>query len=153
MATKENFLREIREKRGITLAELARRAVVSKQSLTGFEKKRHGVSDEVLIKLANILEVRPEEIVPGKSANTTEEGKKYLMKAIKITDQYYGDQGFDEELMVDIATELYNFLILFDREKNKSETDLHNLKKDLHKKLCQGLATKCFLDFLDKQSI
>jgi len=149
MAIKENFLAEILEKRGMKLTELAKRAGISKQSLTGFTKKRHGVSDEVLIKLANILEVRPEEIIPGKSADSTEEGRKYLLRAIKITDQYYADQGFDEALLVDIATELYNFLILFDRQENKN--NLTDLKKDLNKKLSQGLAAKCFLDFIDKK--
>ncbi len=149
MSIKENFLAEILEKRGMKLTELAKRAGISKQSLTGFAKKRHGVSDEVLIKLANILEVRPEEIIPGKSADNTEEGRKYLLRAIKITDQYYADQGFDEALLVDIATELYNFLILFDRQENKN--NLADLKKDLNKKLSQGLAAKCFLDFIDKK--
>ncbi len=149
MTIRENFLAEIVEKRGITLAELARRAGISKQTITGFTKKRHGVSDDVLIKLANILEVRPEEIIPGKSADTTEEGKKYLIKAIKITDKYYADQDLNEDLMIDIATELYNFLIAFDRQKNKNA--LVDLKKDLNKNLCKGLAAKCFLDFLDKK--
>jgi transcriptional regulator with XRE-family HTH domain len=151
MTIEENFLAEILEKRGIKLAEIARRANISKGYLNNFAKKRQGISDEVLIRLANILEVKPEEIIPSKSANNTKEGKKYLLKAIKMTDQYYADQGFDEDFMIDIATELYHFLISFDIEQDKNKNSLVNLKKDLDKKLRQGLAAKCFLDFLDKK--
>ncbi len=149
MVIKENFFREVRERHGIKLTELARRVGVTKQALTGFEKKRHGVSDEVLIKIANILGVRPDEIVPGKEISNTQESQKYLIKAIKITDKYYGDQNFSEELMIDIATELYNFIVAFDQRESKD--NLPAMKRDLKRKVDQGLAAKCFLDFLDKK--
>ena len=151
MAIKENFLKEIREKHGIKLAELARRVGTSQQNLVGFEKKRHGVSDEVLIKLANVLQVRPEEIVPDKSIKNTKLGQKYLLRAIKMTDKYYSKQNFSEEFMIDIATELYNFLVDFDRKQDKNE--ISDIKKDLEKLFYKGLAAKCFLDFLDKNKL
>jgi transcriptional regulator with XRE-family HTH domain len=151
MVIKENFLREIREKYGIQLAELAKRVGVTRASLNGFEKKRHSISDEVLLKIANILNVRPEEIIPGKSIKNTEAGQKYLFKAIKMTDKYYAKQNFSEDFMIDIATELYNFLVDFDEKQNKNKIIV--MKKDLKNLLCKGLAAKCFLDFLDKNKL
>ncbi len=149
MATQEHFLAEIVEKYGMKVTELAKRAHISKQSLTGFLKNRHGISDEKLIKVANVLGVRPEDIIPGRYANNSVEGQKYLIKSIKMTDKYYNDKGFGENQMIDIATELYNFLITVDRVNDKQSLD--ELKKDMNKKLNQGLAAKCLLDFLDKQ--
>ena len=149
--TKENFLKEIREKRGLTPSELARRAGISKQSLNGFEKKRHGVSNEVLLKLADVLEVKMDEIVPGKYPPYLEKGRRDYLKAIKLSDKYYEKEKFDEELMVDIATELHNFLISFDSEEKTAKIAL--LRKDMHRKICQGLAAKCFLNFLDTEKL
>jgi transcriptional regulator with XRE-family HTH domain len=149
--SKENFFEEIVNRHGIQLAELARRVGVERQHLTGFAKKRHGVSDEVLVKLAAILKVRTEDIIPGRTTEQTTEGKKYLMKALKMTDQYYAEDHFSEELLLDIATELHEFLIAFDLEENKN--DLAAMKKYLHRRFCNGLAAKCFLDFIDKTKL
>ena len=149
MAASKNFLNEIRQRHGIKLTELARRAGVSKQLLSGFEKGRTSVSDGVLVKLAAILKVRTEDIIPGRTTEQTSEGKKYLMKALKMTDQYYAEDHFSEELLLDIATELHEFLIAFDIEENKN--DLEAMQKYLHRRFCNGLAAKCFLDFLDKK--
>ena len=149
MPVLDNNLKEIADKRGIKYTVVAKKGGISIQSLTGFMKKRHGISDEVLIKLATFLEVMPEDIIPGKSIESTKEGKKYLLKAIKMTDKYYSDQDFDENLMIDIATELYNILVM--ANINDARKDKSGIKKDLEKTFHQGLAAKCYLDSVDKK--
>ena len=62
-----NFLKKIREDKKIGQSELALRIGVSKQLLSGFENGRSGVSNEVLKKLAEALDVSPDAILIGKS--------------------------------------------------------------------------------------
>lgn len=146
MSGQNNNLKEIADRRGIKYTALAEKVGISVQSLAGFMKKRHGVSDEVLIRLAIVLDVLPEDICPDKTIEGTKEGKKYLLKAIKMTDQYYSDQNFDENLIIDIATELYNILVMANRKDGRKER--MQMKKDLKRNFNRGLASKCFLDSL-----
>ncbi len=62
-----NFLKKIREDKKIGQTELANRIGVTKQLLSGFENGRSGISNEVLIKLAEELQVSPDAILTGKS--------------------------------------------------------------------------------------
>lgn len=140
----KNFLKKIREEKNIGQSELATKVGVSKQLLSGFEKGRSGVSNEVLQKLAKALEVSPDAILSGKSENPFDEkGRKKLVDAMTKTFKYFGDE-FDKETMVKIATELYSFMIDF--EENKKEIARNNFKKSLEEKIITGLAAQCFLN-------
>jgi len=56
-------LRRLREAQGVSLAELARRAGVSRRYLTEAEGGRANLSVELLLRLAEALAVRPETLV------------------------------------------------------------------------------------------
>ena len=139
----KNFLRKIREEKNIGQSELAAQVGVSKQLLSGFEKGRSGVSNEVLQKLAKALGVSSDHIIGGVANNPFDEkGLKKLSEAMSITFKFFGDE-FDKETMVKIATELYGILIDF--ERSAAEVGKKNFKKSLEEKIITGLAAKCFL--------
>lgn len=138
-----NFLKKIREDKKIGQSDLASRIGVSKQLLCGFENGRSGISNEVLKKLADALDVSPDAILTGKSYKTFDEkGRKQLSEAMSMTFKYYGDE-FDKDTIIKISTELYSLIVDFDSLKNDAERD--NFLKSLEEKIAVGLASKCFL--------
>ena len=140
----KNFLKKIREEKNIGQSELAQKVGVSKQLLSGFEKGRSGVSNEVLKKLADALHVSPDTILTGKSSQPfDEEGRKKLTEAMTKVFNFYGDE-FDKETIVKIATDLYGFMIDFESEKK--EITRNRFKKSLEDKIISGLAAQCFLN-------
>jgi transcriptional regulator with XRE-family HTH domain len=147
----QNFLKQIREEKSFGQAELARKAGVSKQLIWGFENGKNGVSSEVLRKLAEVLKVTPNYITKGSDVGSplTEEEKKRMFEAMKITHEYYKDYGFDYEMMSKIATEMYGFMSDF--EKLKEQIGSNSFDKSLNEKIASGLAAKCFLSFKDSE--
>lgn len=141
----QNFLRQIRESKNIGQAELAQKVGVSKQLLCGFENGRSGVSNEVLRKLANALEVSHDAILSGKSSKPFDDrGRKKLTEAMSKTFKFFGDE-FDKETMVQVATELYGLMIDF--EHLEKEVERKSFKKNLEEKILAGLAAQCFLNY------
>jgi transcriptional regulator with XRE-family HTH domain len=146
----ENFLRKIREEKSFGQSELARKAGVSKQLISGFEKGRNGLSAEVLRKIADVLKVNPTYIITGKKSGESfnDAEKNRMMEALKITHEFYKDYDFDHETMSRIATEMFGFMSDF--EKLKAEIGGKNFSKSLNEKIAAGLAAKCFLSFKGK---
>lgn len=143
-----NFLRKIREDKKIGQSDLAEKIGVSKQLLSGFENGRSGVSNEVLKKLAEALDVSSDAILTGKSYKPFDEkGRKQLSEAMNMTFKYYGDD-FDKDTIIKISTELYGLIVDFDNLKNDS--DKIDFIKSLEEKIAIGLASKCFLKFKNK---
>lgn len=140
----QNFLRTIREEKKVGQSELAKMIGVSKQLLSGFEKGRSGISNEVLCKLAEVLDVTPDAILTGKSTKPFDEkGRKKLTEAMNLAFSVYGDQ-FDKDVLIKIATEIYGFTVDFDSTKTEVARD--KLKNSLDEKIISGLAAKAFLD-------
>jgi transcriptional regulator with XRE-family HTH domain len=138
-----NFLKKIREDKNIGQSELASRIGVSKQLLSGFENGRSGISNEVLKKLAEALDVSSDAILIGKSTKPFDDlGRKQLSEAMKMTFKFYGDE-FDKDTIIKISTELYSIIVDFDELKN--DADREEFKKTLEEKIAIGLASKCFL--------
>lgn len=140
-----NFLRKIREDKKIGQSELARKIGVSKQLLSGFEKGRSGISNEVLKKLADVLDVSPDAILTGRSYKPFDDvGRKQLQEAMNMTFKYYGDQ-FDKDTIIKISTELYGLIVDFDNLNN--DEGRNNFKKLIEDKIILGLASKCFAQY------
>ncbi len=138
-----NFLKKIREDKNIGQSELASRIGVSKQLLSGFENGRSGISNEVLKKLAEALDVSSDAILIGKSTKPFDDlGRKQLSEAMRMTFKFYGDE-FDKDTIIKISTELYSIIVDFDELKN--DADREEFKKTLEEKIAIGLASKCFL--------
>ena len=138
-----NFLKKIREDKKIGQSELAVKIGVSKQLLSGFENGRSGVSNEVLQKLAEALEVSSDAILTGKSIKPFSEiGRKQLSEAMNMTFKFYGDE-FDRDTIIRVSTELYSIIVDFDELKN--DADREKFKKSLEEKIAIGLASNCFL--------
>jgi transcriptional regulator with XRE-family HTH domain len=138
-----NFLKKIREDKKIGQSELAVKIGVSKQLLSGFENGRSGISNEVLQKLADALEVSSDAILTGKSTKPFSEiGRKQLAEAMNMTFKFYGDE-FDRDTIIKVSTELYSIIVDFDELKN--DADREKFKKSLEEKIAIGLASNCFL--------
>jgi transcriptional regulator with XRE-family HTH domain len=138
-----NFLKKIREDKKIGQTELANRIGVTKQLLSGFENGRSGISNEVLIKLAEELQVSPDAILTGKSYKPIDhKNRQHLSEAMSMTFKYYGDE-FDKDTIVKISTELYSIIVDFNELKTESERQ--DFIKSLEEKIAVGLAAKCFL--------
>jgi len=138
-----NFLKKIREDKKIGQSELAVKIGVSKQLLSGFENGRSGISNEVLQKLADALEVSSDAILTGKSTKPFSEiGRKQLSEAMNMTFKFYGDE-FDRDTIIKVSTELYSIIVDFDELKN--DADREKFKKSLEEKIAIGLASNCFL--------
>ena len=138
-----NFLKKIREDKKIGQSELAVKIGVSKQLLSGFENGRSGISNEVLQKLADVLEVSSDAILTGKSTKPFSEiGRKQLSEAMNMTFKFYGDE-FDRDTIIKVSTELYSIIVDFDELKN--DADREKFKKSLEEKIAIGLASNCFL--------
>ena len=139
----QNFLKQIREAKNIGQSELAQKVGVSKQLLSGFEKGRSGISNEVLQKLSQELGVSGDTILSGKSSNPFDEkGRKKLAEAMNMVFEFYGNE-FDKETIVRIATEVYGLMIDFDALNTKSAKI--EFRKLLEEKIAVGLAAKCLL--------
>ena len=134
-----NFLKKIREDKKIGQSELAVKIGVSKQLLSGFENGRSGISNEVLQKLADALEVSSDAILTGKSIKPFSEiGRKQLSEAMNMTFKFYGDE-FDRDTIIRVSTELYSIIVDFDELKN--DADREKFKKSLEEKIAIGLAS------------
>ncbi len=146
----KNFLKQIREAKGLSQIDLAVRAGVSKQLLSGFENGRSGISNEVLQRIAEILEVSTDTIFSGKSQTPFDEkGRKILLQAMQNTFEFYGDK-FDKETIIKIATELYGIMIDFESVDNKSMQK--EFCRELEEKVTFGLAAQCFINFHKNES-
>jgi len=144
----QNFLKQIREEKNISQSALATKIGVTKQLLSGFEQGRSGVSNEVLRKLAEALEVTPDAILTGKSNRPFDEkGRQKLAEAMSLAFKIYGDQ-FDKEALIKIATEIYGFMV--DEDLAKSDLAKNKLRESIEDKIVCGLAAKAFLDSINK---
>jgi transcriptional regulator with XRE-family HTH domain len=140
-----NYLKKIREDKKMSQSQLARKIGVSKQLLSGFEKGRSGVSNEVLKKLASALEVSSDVILSGKTHKSFDENsRKNMSEAMNLVFENYGDE-FDKETIVKISTELYALMIDF--ESINEDSHKKQFLKSLEEKIAAGLAAQCFLKF------
>lgn len=147
-----NFLKRIRKERNIGQSELAEKVGVSKQLLSGFENGRSGISNEVLKKISDFLQVSTDTILNGKSSTPFDDkSRNQLSEAMRLTFKFYGDE-FDKETIIKIATELYGLMVDFENLKGNSNGDSKKdfFRKILEEKIAQGLAAKCFLGYFNK---
>ena len=118
-----NFLKRIREERNIGQSELAEKVGVSKQLLSGFENGRSGISNEVLKKISDFLQVSTDTILNGKSSIPFDDkSRNQLSEAMRLTFKFYGDE-FDKETIIKIATELYGLMVDFENLKVNSKKE------------------------------
>lgn len=145
----KNFLKQIREEKNISQSALANRIGVTKQLLSGFEKGRSGISNEVLRKLSEALGVSSDAILNGKfiAKPFDEKGRQKLTEAMSLAFKVYGDQ-FDKDVLIKIATEIYGIMV----EEDSAENDLakNKLKSSIEEKIIIGLAAKAFIDSIKK---
>lgn len=80
----ESKLRELRKARGYTQAELARRAGVNQGTISLLEMQRYAPSEEIIGKVANALDVTPEEILEESAAKRIQQ-KKTIANYITIS--------------------------------------------------------------------
>ena len=81
-------IKEIRESKGISQRELARRLKLKQSSVSNYESGNREPSLEILVKIANILEVSTDYLLTGKEKEIRLSKKEYqffmeLFKLIK----------------------------------------------------------------------
>lgn len=141
---RKNFLKEVRETRNISQSELAQKAGVSKQLISGFENNRNGVSQKVLKNLAEALNVKTADILYGSDSNNSfnELQSKKLREAMDMVFKEYGDV-FDREIIVKISTDLYSMIIEYEEASSSRKKILLEIIED---KIIAGFAAKCFVN-------
>jgi transcriptional regulator with XRE-family HTH domain len=121
-----NPLREIRQKRGFSLRELAKRSGVGISTIGNYETGRGNASSEILKKLAAVLRVSPSEIraatmspsimtvinsgpsVAAKKMTDSELVKRIKQHAVELgrADEYM--RGAHAEIVAALALEMYH---------------------------------------------
>jgi len=145
----ENFLKKIRETKGVSQIDLAAQIGINRSHLSNFESGKVNISSKVLVKAAKALGVDVSEIVTGKpDAQINPENKEKLLRAMIITNEIYG-ADFDKEMIVNIATEAYSMMI--NAESMNGEKNEESLLKLLKSKYVTGLAANCILNMKNPQ--
>ncbi len=62
-------LREIRRIRGFSISALAKAAGTKQPHLSNIEKNRRGASDELIVRLADVLDVHPDALLAVSEAH------------------------------------------------------------------------------------
>jgi transcriptional regulator with XRE-family HTH domain len=139
----ENFLKKIREAKGISQIDLAGKVGIARSHLSNFESGKVNLSAKVLTRISKILGVDVSEIKTGKPDSQFDpENKEKLLKAMIITNEIYGD-NFDKEMIVSIATEVYTFIK--NADSIDDEDDKESFQKLMKSKYIAGLAANCVL--------
>lgn len=141
----QNFLKKIREEKGVKASELARLVGVSRQNIYSYEQGV-GISNNVLIKIANALDVSANHILTGEESRSENAIKsEYLSKAMDMTYKFYENDDLERSVMIKIATEIYNLIANYNKVKDSAHKEI--FEKSLQDKIIKGLAAKCFLEF------
>lgn len=144
-----NFLKKIREELGVRQTDLAIKSGVSKQSIYAFETYKQKIGKENLEKIAKALQVSINYILTGNKYDEeiNSETKNRIKKSMMLA-EIYRDK-YDKDTVIDIASEIYNFLNISDSIKQnedcKSE-ELTKFNKTLRDHFVKGLAANSILN-------
>jgi Helix-turn-helix. len=106
MKTKENVLKILRKKRGLTQEEVADKIGATKITISRYESNQRKIGGENLVKLAKLFNVTPEYILSGKEESITISQDKLtkanmsFFKSDNISDE-------DKKEMLDLLNEFY----------------------------------------------
>jgi len=118
MKTKENVLKILRKKRGLTQEEVADKIGATKITISRYESNQRKIGGENLVKLAKLFNVTPEYILSGKEESITISQDKLtkanmaFFKSDNISDE-------DKKEMLDLLNEFY-----FKQKLEKEENNL-----------------------------
>lgn len=155
------FLHTIRSKKGLSINELAKMIGVSRQLLWKFENGKSTLSENVLSKVAEALNVSVEYLTTGKesaeakkpeqkfnvvSSNDYPIKDEYLGHAMEIVDEMIDHDFHSREEKTHILSEVYK--LVYDFYENNDD------KKDFVKEIEQKMtANEGFLKFLNKRNL
>lgn len=139
---KKNFLKQIRNQKGLTLKELSTIVKVSPQAISNYENFRVNLGKEALKRVSNALDVTIEQITSTGVSQFSPQDQKLLSQSMLMANEYNSD--LNQEEIVEIATQIFklhhDYKIASD---NKKKDDF---KKNLKSQLMKGLAAKSFLN-------
>ena len=141
-----NFLKIIREKKNISLAELSRKTGISSANLSNFEKGKSNLSTKNINYLLEALDITYETLFhdPNKEkleVSFVKKDKMILSRAMKIAKN--SSSNLDEEDFIDLSSALYSILFEFENIDNESKGGFVNKIK---LKSIEGEAAKLFLN-------
>jgi transcriptional regulator with XRE-family HTH domain len=146
----KNFLRKIREQRGLTQEQLAEISGVTRYLISDFENEKRLPSPRTISRLSEALECSYIALMTGKEdsdkdtrKNLIENRQKYLDAAVSLTKKYYGEKGFDEELLMKISGQLSYIIGEYESASSQERERILKEIKDQRPKL---LAEEIFLN-------
>jgi len=147
-----NFLKIIREKKSISLAELSRRTSISSANLSNFEKGKSNLSTKNINYLLEALDITYEALFydPNKEkleASFVKKDKMILSRAMKIAKN--GSTNLNEEDFIDLSSALYSILFEFENIDNETKGDF---VKKIKLKSIEGEAAKLFLNEIESSA-
>lgn len=138
----KNFLKQIRQEKGLRQADLARKTGLFKQNISDFEKGKQGFSKESLDKIADALDVSVNHILTGESDESLDKKSRARLEKAMTLAGFYVELG--KETTIKIAAEIFNFLTAIDSCKSKS--DQKKILNSLESKYITGLAAHCLIN-------
>lgn len=139
---KKNFLKKIRNQKGLTLQELSVLAKSSPQAISNYENFRINLGKEALERVAKALDVSVLQITTTGISHFTATDQKLLSESMMLANKFYSD--LDQEEIVEIATKIFKLHHDYKAAlENKTEKDF---EKYLKSQLTNGLAAKAFLN-------
>ncbi len=141
----KNFLKQIREDKGIDGATFAEKIGTSFAHLSRFENNKGNFSTKLIRRVTAELNVSREYLFTGEEDHKIpKDQKEIMMQAARMTLMYYKDKNYDDDFGTKIATELYE-LILDYQNKSLEKSEKLDLIEQLETKY---LSIKCFVDYL-----
>lgn len=143
-----NFLHQIRTKKNVNLAELAREIGVSRQLLWSYEGGKTKLSVRVLNDLARVLNVRVEQIIDGvdidsvdgsnnfsqnsvnqsvkqkKSEDEEEFNSVYFRDTMEILEEMVKDKNLDFDQKIELTTEIYKKVAEFHKAEAAKKLEI-----------------------------
>ncbi len=138
----KNFLKQIRQEKGIKQADLARKAGLFKQNISDFEKGKQGFSKESLDKISAVLDVSVNHILTGESDESIDKKSRARLEKAMTLAGFRVDLG--KEMTIKIAAEIFNLLTAIDSFKSSGEKK--KFLNSLESKYITGLAAQCLLN-------
>lgn len=138
----KNFLKQIRQEKGLRQTDLARKTGLFKQNISDFEKGKQGFSKESLDKIALALGVSVNSIMTGESDESFDEKARGRLEKAMTLAEICSELG--KSTTIKVAAEIYSLLDILDSFSN--EVDKKKFLDSLESRYIAGLAAHCIVN-------
>ena len=152
---KENFVKKVRERKGISQVELAKKSSIPYQNIGKIEKNQIGLGPKRLKKIAKALKVDEEELRTGiptelirkREQKRIETAMSYALELYEDSHEFISLNNKEKRSkIVNIAGIANEMLIEVENLEEKEDKD--NYVKRLKYKHVSGLAANCVINII-----